>query len=293
MTAVTTTWHSTDRHELSDDTIARLDGWWRAANYLSVGPDLPAGQPAAAHAADPRRRQTPPAGPLGHDARAELPLRAPQPGHHGACAVDDLHHRSGPRRPRPGRQRLPGRHLLGGLLRHHAGRRGHRPAVPAVLLPRRDPVARGAGDTGVDPRGRRTRLRPVPRLRCGVRQPRPAGRRGGRRRRGGDRGAGHQLALQQVRQPGQRRRRAADPASQRVQDRQSDGAGPYSDRRAAQPDGGYGHNPYFFEVADDATRRPRRRAPPVRDAARRGARRDRRDSRPRPPRATSSGRSGR
>ena len=37
--------------------------------------------------------------------------------------------------------------------------------------------------------------------------------------------AGDQLALEQVHQPRQRRRRAADPASQRLQDRQSDRAG--------------------------------------------------------------------
>jgi xylulose-5-phosphate/fructose-6-phosphate phosphoketolase len=37
MTAVTTTWCSTDLHPLSDEALAQLDGWWRAANYLSVG----------------------------------------------------------------------------------------------------------------------------------------------------------------------------------------------------------------------------------------------------------------
>ena len=37
MTAVTTTWNSTDRHELSDESLTQIDGWWRAANYLSVG----------------------------------------------------------------------------------------------------------------------------------------------------------------------------------------------------------------------------------------------------------------
>ena len=47
------------------------------------------------------------------------------------------------------------------------------------------------------------------------------GLRGGRRR-GGDRPAGHKLALQQVSQSGHRRRGAADPASERLQDRQSD-----------------------------------------------------------------------
>ena len=30
-------WRTTDGGEVSDDTIARLDAWWRAANYLSVG----------------------------------------------------------------------------------------------------------------------------------------------------------------------------------------------------------------------------------------------------------------
>ena len=54
------------------------------------------------------------------------------------------------------------------------------------------------GDPRLDTRGRRTGLCPRARLRGGVRQPRPA--RGGsrRRRRGGDRPAGRQLALQQV-----------------------------------------------------------------------------------------------
>ena len=37
MTAVTTTWRTADVHELSGETLAQLDGWWRAANYLSVG----------------------------------------------------------------------------------------------------------------------------------------------------------------------------------------------------------------------------------------------------------------
>ena len=45
-----------------------------------------------------------------------------------------------------------------------------------------------------------------------------------RRRRGRDRAAGRELALQQVPQPGPRRRGAADPAPERLQDRQPDGA---------------------------------------------------------------------
>jgi xylulose-5-phosphate/fructose-6-phosphate phosphoketolase len=37
MTAVTTNWRSADVQTLSDETLAQVDGWWRAANYLSVG----------------------------------------------------------------------------------------------------------------------------------------------------------------------------------------------------------------------------------------------------------------
>src|SRR4051812_33336154 len=37
MTAVNTTWRSIDLNPIGDDTLARLDGWWRAANYLSLG----------------------------------------------------------------------------------------------------------------------------------------------------------------------------------------------------------------------------------------------------------------
>ena len=35
MTAIT--WHSADLNPLTDETLAQLDGWFRAANYLSVG----------------------------------------------------------------------------------------------------------------------------------------------------------------------------------------------------------------------------------------------------------------
>ena len=53
-----------------------------------------------------------------------------------------------------------------------------------------------------------------------------------RRRRGRNRAPGHKLALQQVPQPGPRRGRAADPATERLQDRRSHRAGPDLRRRA-------------------------------------------------------------
>ena len=60
----------------------------------------------------------------------------------------------------------------------------------------------------------------VARLRRGLRQSRPDRRLRRRRRRSGDRPARDELALEQVPQPGARRRGAADPAPQRLQDRQ-------------------------------------------------------------------------
>ena len=51
-----------------------------------------------------------------------------------------------------------------------------------------------------------------------------------RRRRGRDRADGDQLALEQVSEPADRRRGAADPAPERLQDRQSDRARPHQPR---------------------------------------------------------------
>ena len=58
--------------------LAQIDAWWRAANYLSVGQIYLLGEPAAAGAAAARARQAAPARPLGHDARAEPAVCAPQ-----------------------------------------------------------------------------------------------------------------------------------------------------------------------------------------------------------------------
>ena len=159
-----------------------------ARGQLPVGrPDLPARQPAAAPAARARARQAAAARALGHHARAELRLRAHEPRDPRARPERDLRDRPRPRRPRPGGEHLPRGHLHRGLPEHRPGRGGAAPALPPVLVPRRRAEPRGAGDAGLDPRGRRARLRPGPRLRRGVRQPGPARLLRGRRRRGGDR----------------------------------------------------------------------------------------------------------
>ena len=72
----------------------------------------------------------------------------------------------------------------------------------------------------------------------------------GRRRRGRDRPAGGELAFEQVPQSRARRRRAADPASERLQDRRPHGAGAHSATTSCTSfSRGYGYKPYF--VAGD------------------------------------------
>ena len=115
-------------------------------------------------------------------------------------------------------------------------------------------------------------------------------RRGRRRRRGRDRSAGGLLEGHLVPQPRPRRRRAADPAPQRRQDRRPDGARPQGPGRGARAvrrprlrgDRGRG-------------RRPARHAPPVRRGAGRGVRDDPRDpgSGPRRELGRPTGRAGR
>ena len=194
---------------LSAEELRKMD-CLLAGLQLPVGrSDLPARQPAAQGAAQARARQAAPARPLGHDARPQLPLRPPQPGHSARRPEHDLRHRPRTRRPVAGRPGLAGGDLRRGLPEHRPGRGGDAAAVQAVLVPRRHPQPRRPGDARLDPRRRRTRLLPVPRLRRRLRQPRPDRRLHRRRRRGGNRSPGHGLARQQVLQPRPRRRRAA------------------------------------------------------------------------------------
>ncbi len=233
-------------------------------------PDLPPRQPAPAPAAGARPDQAPPAGPLGHDPGAQPDLRPPQPRDPCPRPRRDLRVRSGPRRSGHGGQHLHGGHLQRGLPPRRPGRGGHAQAVPPVLVPRRHPQPRRPGDARVDQRGRRAGLLAGPRLRRRVRQPRPGGGVRDRRRRGRDRLAGRVVALEQVPQPGHRRRRAADPPPQRLQDRQPHRARPHPARRAGPPVRGLRpHGPRR------GGGRPRGRPPRPGRHARRGPGRDR------------------
>ena len=217
---------------LSDKERALMDAYWRAANYLSVGQiylyDNPLlKKPLTKEHVKPRL--------LGHWGTT--------PGlnfiyvHLNRVIKKhdlDMIYITGPGHGGPG---LVANAYLEGTYSEvypniSAGRGGDEAALQAVLVPRRHPQPRGAGDARLDPRGRRARLRPVARLRGGLRQPRPDRRLRRRRRRGGDRAAGDELALQQVPQPGDRRRGAADPAPERLQDRQPHACWPASATRS-------------------------------------------------------------
>lgn len=71
----------------------------------------------------------------------------------------------------------------------------------------------------------------VPRVRRCIRQPRPRGRSGHRRRRSRNRTTRRELAFQQIRRSAPRRGRTSDPAPQRIQDRQSHTSRPHRRRR--------------------------------------------------------------
>ena len=89
--------------------------------------DLPARQPAAARAARARARQAAAAGPLGHDAGPELPLRAPEPRDQGARPERDLRHRArataGRRSSRTRTSRAPTREVYPHIGRDEEGLR--------------------------------------------------------------------------------------------------------------------------------------------------------------------------
>ena len=213
---------------LSTVELNRIDAYWRAANYLSVGQiylmDNPLlREPLLPEHVKPRL--------LGHWGTT--------PGlnflYAGAPAGDDLRYRPRPRRSRTVGERLAGRHLQRGVPAGGARRHGHAAAVHPVLVPRRGTEPRGARDARFDQRGRRTRLLPRARLRRRAGQPEPGRRVRDRRRRSRDRAPRDGLALEQVPRPGRRRRRPADPAPERLQDRQPDGPRPHRRRRAGLP----------------------------------------------------------
>ena len=154
----------------------RIDAWRRAAPPPSPAPDLPARQPAAARAADARARQAAAARPLGHDARPEPRLRAPEPRDPRARPRRDLRHRPGPRRPGLVGEHLPRGHLQRGLPDIARDEEGMRRLFRQFSFPGGIPSHVAPETPGSIHEGGELGYALVARLRRGVRQPGPARR---------------------------------------------------------------------------------------------------------------------
>ena len=161
---------------LESGELARIDAWWRAANYLSVGQIYLMDNPLLR---EPLRPEHVKPRLLGHWGTT--------PGlnfiyahlNRAIMARDlDMIYVIGPGHGGPG---LVASAWLEGTYTEaypdvSRDEEGMQPALQAVLLPRRHPQPCGTRDPGIDPRGRRARLLAVARLRRGVRQPGPGGR---------------------------------------------------------------------------------------------------------------------
>jgi xylulose-5-phosphate/fructose-6-phosphate phosphoketolase len=208
------------KNPLRPEQLRRMDAWWRAANYLSVGQiylyDNPLlKEPLEISHVKPRL--------LGHwgttpglnfiyvhlnrviKERDLDMIYITGPGHGGPALVANTW-------------------LEGTYSKFYPDvsrdEKGVKRLFKQFSFPRGDPLARRPRGPGLDPRGGRARLRVEPRLRRRLRQPRPRRRMRRGRRRGRDGPSGDRLALEQVPEPGQRRGGAADPPPERLQDRQ-------------------------------------------------------------------------
>ena len=182
--------YMTEAGPLSGTELDALDAWWRAANYLSVGQIYLLGNPLLTEPLRPEHVKPRLLGHWGTTPGLNL-IYAHLNRVIRNCDLNVIYI-CGPGHGGPGM--VANTYLEGTYSELYPGitqdDRGDGPAVPAVLLPRRHPSPRGAGDAGLDPRGRRARLLAGARLRGGVRQPGPDRGLRDRRRRGRDRAAG-------------------------------------------------------------------------------------------------------
>ena len=239
---------------LSGEEQALIDAYWRAANYLSVGQiylyDNPLlKEPLAEKQCKPRL--------LGHWGTTPglnsstctcTGDQEARPGH-------DLHHRPRPRRagrssPTP-TSKAPTARSIPNISQDEDGMKrlfkqfSFPGGIPSHVAPETPGSIHEGGELG---------YALVARLRRGLRQPGPDRRLRRRRRRGRDRAARDELALEQVPQPGHRRRGAADPAPQRLQDRQPDACSRASaTRSSSSSSAATATRRYFVEGDDPAT----------------------------------------
>ena len=229
-----------------------MDAWWRANNYLTVGQIYLLDNPLLREPLTPEHIKPRLLGHWGTSPGPVVRLRARLPA--------DPAHRAGDASTWPGPGHGGPALVAAGYLegtyteiypRGHPGRRracagcsGSSPRPGGI------PSHVSVPTPGLDPRGRRARLRPGPRVRRRDGQPRPDRARRGRRRRGRDRAAGGLVEGHLLPQPRARRRGAPDPAPQRRQDRRPDRARPQGPRaRCASLLEGHGYD--VIEVEGD------------------------------------------
>ena len=187
------------------------------------GDDLPEGQPPAERAVEDGAREAPAPRPLGREPGAVVRVGAPEPDDRQARPRRDFRGRTGPRGAGRAGAGVSRRDVLRDLSGQEPGRGRDAEVLQAVLLPGPHRQPRHARNARLDPRRRRAWLQSLACLRHGVRQPRSDRRLRRGRRRGRDRAARHRVAFEQVPQSRPRWCGAADPESQRLQDRQSHG----------------------------------------------------------------------
>ena len=139
------------------ERAGRIDAWWRAANYLSVGQIYLMDNPLLREPLLPEHVKPRLLGHWGTTPGLNFVYAHLNRAITARDLEHDVRHRPGPRRSRSGGVRLAGGDLQRGLPRHEQRRGGHAAAVQAVLLPRRHPEPRRSRDARVHPRGWRAR----------------------------------------------------------------------------------------------------------------------------------------
>ncbi len=219
---------------LSPDELHRIDAWWRAANYLSVGQIYLMANPLLREPLLPEHVKPRLLGHWGTTPGLNFVYA-----HLNRAIADrdlDMIYIIGPGHGGPGV--VASAYLEGSYSETYSDitldEEGMARLFKQFSFPGGIPSHVAPGDAGLDPRGRGAGVLALSRLRRGVRQPRS--RRGCDRRRwrGGDRSAGDELAQHQVRRSHSRRSGPADPAPERLQDRQPDRPGP-DPRGGARP----------------------------------------------------------
>jgi len=137
---------------LSPELLHKMDAYWRAANYLSVGQIYLYDNPLLKKPLELAHVKPIVVGHWGTTpARTSSTCTSTgsSRGTTSTCSTSPAR----PRRPGPGSQYLLGGHLQRDLPQCQPGRGRAAAALQAVLVPRRHFQPRGADDAGVDPRG--------------------------------------------------------------------------------------------------------------------------------------------